>query len=157
MCGFDSNSILVHGLIQDNKVVLAANTGIVVLLSRKWLIIVGGHLQMDVSYPTIPTMDGKPILLYRKPHMAEHIEDIMEQSNFALKVDRGLENESNTNPRMSITDDPFPFSISPEEASKEKDNLKPLNLQEAWKNFEPNILRIPDVVEEFGGMYCREI
>lgn len=45
------------------------------LLSRKWRASVGGKLQMDLSYATIPTMDGKLFFPYREPHMPEHAKD----------------------------------------------------------------------------------
>jgi hypothetical protein len=37
------------------------------LLSRKWAATLGGSLQMDLSYATIPTPDGDFVTLYREP------------------------------------------------------------------------------------------
>ena len=31
---------------------------------------------MDLSYATIPTMDGNPFILYREPQMSAHVEDL---------------------------------------------------------------------------------
>ena len=71
--GFDSKSVQVEGLIKDLKASLAMNPGISLLmdvvvidipdlwgmlLSRKWGATVGGQLQMDLSYATIPQPDG---------------------------------------------------------------------------------------------------
>jgi hypothetical protein len=37
------------------------------LLSRKWVTTLGGSIQMDLSYATIPTYDGTFVTLYRNP------------------------------------------------------------------------------------------
>lgn len=43
------------------------------LLSRKWGATVGAHLQMDLSYSTIPQSDGTPFILYREPAYPTHV------------------------------------------------------------------------------------
>jgi len=78
----------VEGLIKDLKVSLAMNPDIsllmdvvvieipdvwVMLLSRKWEATVGGHLQMDLSYTTIPQSDGTTFILYREPTNPSHV------------------------------------------------------------------------------------
>lgn len=80
-----------HGLMKEVRVSLTTNKDIYVLvdiividvinvrgmlLSRKCCASIGGQLQMDWSYATIPTIDGKPFILYSGPHMPEHVEDI---------------------------------------------------------------------------------
>lgn len=80
--GFNSTLVEVEGLIKDLKVSLAKNPNISYLmdvvvidvpdvwrmiLSRKWGAKVGGHLQMDLSYATIPQTDGTHFVLYREP------------------------------------------------------------------------------------------
>jgi hypothetical protein len=37
------------------------------LLSRKWAATLGGSIQMDLSYATIPANDGTFVTLYRQP------------------------------------------------------------------------------------------
>jgi hypothetical protein len=71
VCGIDSRAIPVCGLIKDLKVSLATYPDISLLmdvvvidvpdawgmlLSRKWATTLGGSLQMDLSYATIPTL-----------------------------------------------------------------------------------------------------
>lgn len=89
--GFDSKSIPIYGFIKDVKISLAAKKDISILmdivvidvpnawgmlLSRKWFASIGGQLQMDLSYATIPTIDGTPFVLYREPQMPDHVEDM---------------------------------------------------------------------------------
>lgn len=58
--------------------------------------------------------------------MAKHVEDIIKQ-------------------------DHLPFPIFHKKQGKIEGDLKPLNLEIAWKHFEPSILRKPRMVEESGG------
>jgi hypothetical protein len=73
VCGIDSREIKVCGLIKDLKVSLVAYPDISLLmdvvvidvpdawgmlLSRKWAANLGGSIQMDLSYATIPTCEG---------------------------------------------------------------------------------------------------
>lgn len=82
MCGFNFNPVEVEGLIKDLKVSLARNLDISflmdvividipdvwrMLLSRKWGATIGGHVQMNLSYATIPQFDGTPFILYTEP------------------------------------------------------------------------------------------
>lgn len=45
----------------------------VMLLSRKWGATIGGHVQMDLSYATIPQFDGTSFILYREPTYLSHV------------------------------------------------------------------------------------
>lgn len=88
ICGFNSQPIKVEGLIKDLKVSLAMNLNISLLmdvvvidildvwrmlLARRWAAIMGGLLQMDLSYVTIPQSDGTPFTLYREPMYPTHV------------------------------------------------------------------------------------
>jgi hypothetical protein len=44
------------------------------ILSREWVVTLGGSLQIDLSYATIPVGDQGCITLHNKPKMMEHIE-----------------------------------------------------------------------------------
>jgi hypothetical protein len=46
------------------------------LLSRQWITLVGGNVQLDLTYATIP-INGKEVKLYREPR----VEKIMQQVN----------------------------------------------------------------------------
>jgi hypothetical protein len=88
-CGIDSISIMVCGLIKDLKVHLAnyPEAAIIIdfvtihvsdawgmLLSRNWDTNLGGSLQMDLSYPTIPIRYGPYATFYNQPMMKNHVE-----------------------------------------------------------------------------------
>jgi hypothetical protein len=45
------------------------------LLSRKWAATLGGSLQMDLSYATIPIGDGSYATLYNHHVVRNHVED----------------------------------------------------------------------------------
>jgi hypothetical protein len=45
------------------------------LLSRKWAATLGGSLQMDLSYATIPIGDEGYATLYNEPRIKNHVED----------------------------------------------------------------------------------
>jgi hypothetical protein len=82
VCRIDSKAIKVCGLIKDLRVYLVSYPDISILmdvvvidvpdawgmlLSRKWVATLGGSLQMDLSYATIPTRDENYVTLYRHP------------------------------------------------------------------------------------------
>ena len=88
VCGFNSKPVEVEALIKDLKVSLARNPDISLLmdvvvidipdvwgmlLSRKWGATVGGPVQMDLSYATIPQSDGTLLILYREPTYLSHV------------------------------------------------------------------------------------
>ena len=81
VCCFDSKTVEVEDLIKDLKVSLAMNKDVSLLmdvvvidipdvwgmlLSRKWGAIVGGQLQMDLSYATFPAPAGDMVTLYKE-------------------------------------------------------------------------------------------
>jgi hypothetical protein len=90
VCGIDSREIKFCGLIKDLKVSLAAYPDISILvdvvviyipdawgmlLYRKWAATLGGSIQMDLSYATIPTNDGTFVTLYRHHVVRYQVEE----------------------------------------------------------------------------------
>jgi hypothetical protein len=90
VCGIDSKSIKFCGVIKDLKVHLytypevSLSMDVIVidvpnawgmLLSRKWAATLGGSLQMDLSYATIPIGYGSYVTLYNHPMIKHHVED----------------------------------------------------------------------------------
>jgi hypothetical protein len=86
VCAMDAREIKVFGMIKNLPVRLVAYLDISIvmdivvidlpdswgmLLSRKWVVDLGGSLQMDLSYATIPTSEGNFVTLHR-----EQFEDI---------------------------------------------------------------------------------
>jgi hypothetical protein len=72
------------------------------LLSRSWIKRLGGTLQMDLSYSTIPFFWGEKRRLYRQEHISYIISDEENPTNhpiFAVDIDMG------TN-ILQLTDDP---------------------------------------------------
>lgn len=103
---FDSNRVRCHGLIKDLAVTLAhapmktTIMDIVVadippkfgcLLSRSWMKRLGGSLQMDLSYATIPVFGGGSKRLYRESQMSYIISDDQNPENHPIhSVDTGM-------------------------------------------------------------------
>lgn len=96
ICSMDSKRIEVCGIIKDLQVFLAAypdrimTMDIVVidvpdswgmLLSRKWASDLGGSLQMDLSYATIPMPDNNFVKLDRELEKRYHVEDPRRPNN----------------------------------------------------------------------------
>jgi hypothetical protein len=90
ICAMDGKMIKVHGLIKSLQVHLAVFPDIMVemdivvidvpdawgmLLSRKTTADLGGNLQMDLTYATIPTPDGNTFKLNRELERRYHVED----------------------------------------------------------------------------------
>ena len=74
------------------------------LLSRSWIKRLGGTLQMDLTYATIPVFEGEHRRLYREAQLAYIISDEANPTNhpiFALHTDLG----SNL---LQLTDAPEP-------------------------------------------------
>jgi hypothetical protein len=86
----DSKTIKVHGLIKGLQVHLAAFSEIMIemdivminaldawgmLLSRKIAADLGGNLQMDLTYATIPTPNGYMFRLNKELERKYHVED----------------------------------------------------------------------------------
>jgi hypothetical protein len=63
-----------------------------IILSRKWSANFGGNLQMDLSYATILTPDGKPFILYREPIVKYQVEDPKEPINQTSNIGREFGN-----------------------------------------------------------------
>jgi hypothetical protein len=62
------------------------------LLSRSWIKIMGGTLQMDISYATIPVFGGVHRRLYREAQLSYIISDESNPTNhpiFAINIDLG--------------------------------------------------------------------
>jgi hypothetical protein len=104
---FDSRRVQCLGVIKDLVVSLfqlpmkSVVMGIVVadippkfgmLLSRSWIKKLGGTLQMDLTYATIPVFGGEHRRLYRETQLAYIVSDEANPSNhpiFALDTDLG--------------------------------------------------------------------
>ena len=86
----DSREVEVIGIILGLQLNLAAYTQITfqmdilvidvpdawgMLLSRKWGATLGGNIQMDLSYATIPVSDNSFVKLHRENERKYHIED----------------------------------------------------------------------------------
>jgi ribonuclease HI len=103
---FDSQKFKCLGMINDLDVTLTqASTKTMVmdigvddippkfecLLSRSWMKRLGGTLQMDLSYATIPIFGGVNIRLYRESQLAYVISDEKNPSNHpTYSVDTGM-------------------------------------------------------------------
>jgi len=80
VCAFESRQISTIGVIMDLQVHLAKHPDIMIIvvlniptmckmwLSREWSAKLGGTLQMDLSYATIPTPDREPVTLFREAY-----------------------------------------------------------------------------------------
>jgi hypothetical protein len=90
ICAMDSRTIEVHGLIKGLQVHLSAFPDIMfemdivvidapdawgMLLNRKATTALGGNLQMDLTYVTIPTPNGNTFKLNRELYRKYHVED----------------------------------------------------------------------------------
>jgi hypothetical protein len=107
ICAMDSKTIEVHGLIKGLQVHLAVFPDIMfemdivvidvsdawgMLLNRKAAADLGGNLQMDLSYATIPTPDGNTFKLTREVFRRYHIEDLRNPKNELKYTEEGLGN-----------------------------------------------------------------
>jgi hypothetical protein len=96
ICAMDSKTIQVHGLIKGLQVHLVAFLDIMVemdivvidvsdawgmFLSRKTTVDLGGNLQMDLTYATIPTSNGSMFRLNRELERKYHVEDPRKPTN----------------------------------------------------------------------------
>jgi hypothetical protein len=107
ICALDSQTIEVHGLIKGLQVHLAVFPGIMfemdivvidvpnvwgMLLNRKAAADLGGSLQMDLSYATLPTPNGNTFKLNREVYRKYHVEDPKNPKNELKCIDEGLGN-----------------------------------------------------------------
>jgi hypothetical protein len=96
ICAMDSRTIEVHGLIKGLQVHLVAFPNIMIemdivvinlsdtwgmLLNRKTTADLGGNLQMDLTYATIPTPNGLEFRLNRELERKYHVEDPRKKEN----------------------------------------------------------------------------
>ena len=96
ICAMDNKLVEVHGLIKDLQVHLAVFPDIQIildivvidvpdawgkLLSRKWAIDLGGSIQKNFSYATIPSLYGSMVRLNREIERKYHVGDPNNPSN----------------------------------------------------------------------------
>ena len=89
VCGMDSRPVESKGVIENLKMKLAAYLDVEItmnvlvidiadvwgmLLSREWATKLGGNIQLDLTYPTIPISKTTSIKLMNEPPMIEHVE-----------------------------------------------------------------------------------
>jgi ribonuclease HI len=73
-------------LVMD-VLVIDAPTQWGMLLSRQWVVDVGGSMQMDLSYADIPTSQVEKVRLYREHEMLHNVEDPRVRDNDYLYLD----------------------------------------------------------------------
>jgi hypothetical protein len=56
------------------------------LLSRSWGAKLGGSLQLDMTFPTIPVFGGKFTRLYRETRLAYTVSDPQNLNNFPIYI-----------------------------------------------------------------------
>ena len=86
VCGIDSRGVQAYRLIKNSKsnlfpcpdlntmmdvVVIDLPPVYGMLLSRKWVVGLGGYLMMDLSYPCIPNSDGNLVRVCREPILTD--------------------------------------------------------------------------------------
>ena len=102
VCGFESRAIPTHGVIENVEVCLGRyperviHMDIVVvdvpavwgmLLSRKFASMLGGTLEMDLTYINVPMNDGTTSRLLNVPMTKIHVQEI----NDPIKADKAQE------------------------------------------------------------------
>jgi hypothetical protein len=146
ICAMDRKTIKVHGLIKSLQVHLAAFPDIMIemdivvidvpdawgmLLSRKTVADLGGNLQMDLTYATIPTPNGSMFRLNRELERKYHVEDPRNPTNDIVyrELEMGcyeIESTSLTSTKMELKDEP------------------------------PNICSVWDTMDSFDGIFLEE-
>jgi hypothetical protein len=143
ICAMDSKTIAVHGLIKGLQVHLAAFPDIMIemdivvidvpdswgmLLNRKTAADLGGNLQMDLTYATIPTPNGLTFRLNRELERKYHVEDPRRKDNENVyrEVEIGCYEKEST----------------PVKSTKMEQNGKP-----------PNICNVWDPMDSFDGLF----
>jgi hypothetical protein len=146
ICAMDSRTIEVHGLIKGLQVHLAAFPNIMIemdivvidvpdtwgmLLNRKTTAYLGGNLQMDLTYATIPTPNGLTFRLNRELERKYHVEDPRRKDNEIVyqEVEMGC---------YEIESTPMTFT-------KMDLNSKP-----------PSICNVWDPMDSFDGLFLEE-
>src|SRR3984957_9360525 len=99
------------------------------LLSRSWIKILGGTLQMDLTYATIPVFGGEHRRLYREAQLAYIVSDETSPTNhpiYALDTDLGSS-------LLQFTDEPEPPLQIRKQLSP--DQVMPPQTTSVWKMF----------------------
>jgi hypothetical protein len=60
------------------------------LLSQKWVVDLGGSIQMDLYYAIIPTYEGTFVTLHREPMRRYHVEDPQDPENELVFYEYGF-------------------------------------------------------------------
>jgi hypothetical protein len=111
--------ILVKSIRMDVVVVdIPAKYGM--LLSRSWGTKLGGSLQLDMTYATIPIFDGQFTRLYREMRLAYNVSDLQNPNNYPVYVT----NKDLGNCILSIDDD---LDECIEENCTEKEKIEKIN------------------------------
>ena len=146
ICAIDSRTIVVHGWIKGLQVHLVAFPDIMIemdivvidvpdawgmLISRKTAADLGGNLQMDLTYATIPTPNGSMFRLNRELERKYHVEDPRNPKNDIVyrELEMGcyeIESTSLTSTKMELKDEP------------------------------PNIYSVWDTMDSFDGIFLEE-
>jgi hypothetical protein len=118
VCGFESRAIPTHGVVENVKVCLAKyperviQIDIVVvdvpdvwgmLLSRKFSAMLGGTLEMDLTYINFPMKDGTIARLPNMPMAKVHVQE----NDVETKTNEVHEPTKETPPTFSPDDLPF--------------------------------------------------
>jgi hypothetical protein len=118
VCGFESRAIPTHGVIENVEVCLGRyperviHMDIVVvdvpdvwgmLLSRKFVAMLGGTLEMDLTYINVPMNDGTISRLPNVPMTKIHVQEISDH----IKTDEAHEPIIESLPEFSPDDMPF--------------------------------------------------
>jgi hypothetical protein len=106
VCAMDAREVKVYGVIKNLPVYLVAKLNIRVLMdilvidipdSRGMLLLrkishdLGGSLQMDLSYATLPSYEEKPMILHNDQFRKYHLEDPRDPMNdFFCMVDENV-------------------------------------------------------------------
>jgi hypothetical protein len=146
VCAMDSREVETHGIILNLQVKLAAYPNITfpmdilvidvpdawgMLLSRKWVATLGGTLQMDLSYATIPSSENSFVKLHREKERKFHVEDPKEPMNEFVYHMHEIGN----------------YEIP-------SDFLAPV--KERFKDELPNVCNVWDTMDSFDGLFLEE-
>lgn len=101
VCGLDSKAMPIHGFIKNMVVYLVTSPDIStiidvlvvdlsppygILLSRKFLSSLGGTLQMDLTFTSIPNPEGRLVKVWGEPKKPMHVEMFLKHGNKVGKV-----------------------------------------------------------------------
>jgi hypothetical protein len=124
VCEIDSRVIKVCGLIKDLEVRLVDYPEVPfvmdvvvidvldawgILLSKDWVATLGGSLQMDLSYATIPIGNEAHAILFNQPKKTTHVEDPESDSEFDTSSQEDQSKET-IDPPLDFDPDDLPFA-----------------------------------------------